>query len=180
MLRPATRTASIVLTTLLIAACSGSGSGTTAPSASAAPSAAASSAAPSAAASGSAEASGSAAAGGEEYEIKAATAAAIPGKFLTGEDGRTLYIFKKDTQGDGKSTCKGDCAAKWPPFTLDGDEQATAGDGVTGSKISMITRDDGSKQVAYDGWPLYYFASDSAAGDVNGQGVGSVWFVATP
>jgi predicted lipoprotein with Yx(FWY)xxD motif len=170
MLRPATRTASIVLTSLLIAACSGSGSGTTAPSASSAPSAAASSAAP----------SGSAAAGGDEYEIKTGTAAAITGKFLTGEDGKTLYIFKKDTQGSGKSTCSGDCAAKWPAFTVDDGEQATAGDGVTATKITMITRDDGSKQVAYDGWPLYYFASDSAAGDVNGQGVGNVWFVATP
>jgi len=174
MLRPATRTASILLTTLLIAACSGSGSGsgTTAPSASTAPS---TSAAPSSAAP-----SGSAAAGGDAYEIKTGTAAAITGKFLTGEDGKTLYIFKKDTQGSGKSTCSGDCLAKWPAFTLDDGEQATAGDGVTASKISMITRDDGSKQVAYDGWPLYYFAADSAAGDVNGEGVGSVWFAAKP
>ncbi len=176
MLRPATRTAAILLTTLLIAACSsGSGSGTTAPSASSAPSVAASSAAPSSAAP-----SGSAAAGGEAYEIKTATAASITGPFLTGEDGKTLYIFKKDTQGSGKSTCSGDCAAKWPAFTVDDGEEAMAGDGVTASKISTITRDDGTKQVAYDGWPLYYFAADSAGGDVNGQGVGDVWFVATP
>jgi len=179
MLRPATRTASILVTTLLIAACSGSGSGTTAPSASSAPSAAASSAAPSSAAP-SASAGGSASASSDSYEIKTATNAAITGSFLTGEDGKTLYVFKKDTQGSGKSTCNAGCADKWPAFTLDGSEQATAGDGVTASKISMITRDDGTKQVAYDGWPLYYFASDSAAGDVNGQGVGEVWFVATP
>jgi predicted lipoprotein with Yx(FWY)xxD motif len=156
----------------MVAACSssGGGAGSAAPS-SAAPSAAASSAGPSSAAP-----SGSAAS--EGYEIK--TAKGAPGTFLTGEDGMTLYIFKKDTQGNGKSVCNGDCASKWPPFTLDGDEQATAGSGVTGSKISTITRDDGSKQVAYDGWPLYYYQADTAAGQTNGQGVGNVWFVATP
>ena len=188
MLRPAARTASIVMTTLLIAACSsGGGSGTTAPSASSAPSAAASSAAPSsaapsgsAAASGSPAASGSAAAGGDEYEIKTATAAGITGSFLTGADGKTLYIFKKDTQGNGKSTCNGDCAASWPPFSVGAGEQATAGDGVTATKISTVTRDDGSMQVAYDGWPLYYYAPDQKAGDVLGQGKGGVWFAATP
>jgi predicted lipoprotein with Yx(FWY)xxD motif len=155
---------------VMVSACSssGGGAGTAAPS-SAAPSAAASSAAASAGSSGSAEAG---------YEIKTATGA--PGTFLTGEDGKTLYIFKKDTQGNGKSVCNGDCASKWPPFTLDGNEQATAGTGVTGSKISTITRDDGSKQVAYDGWPLYYYQADTAAGQTNGQGVGNVWFVANP
>ena len=176
------------MTTLLIAACSsGGGSGTTAPSASSAPSAAASSAAPSsaapsgcAAASGSPAASGSAAAGGDEYEIKTATAAGITGSFLTGADGKTLYIFKKDTQGNGKSTCNGDCAASWPPFSVGAGEQATAGDGVTATKISTVTRDDGSMQVAYDGWPLYYYAPDQKAGDVLGQGKGGVWFAATP
>ena len=69
--------------------------------------------------------------------------------FLTGADGKTLYIFKKDTQGTGKSACNGECAASWPPFSVGAGEQATAGDGVTATKISTVTRDDGSMQVAY-------------------------------
>jgi predicted lipoprotein with Yx(FWY)xxD motif len=53
-----------------------------------------------------------------------------------------------------------------------------AGDGVTGV-IGLATQADGSQQVTYDGRPLYYFKGDAAAGDVNGQGVGGVWFAAT-
>jgi predicted lipoprotein with Yx(FWY)xxD motif len=175
MLRPALRSTAILFATLLVAACSSSGGGSTASaSAPAASSAAPSSAAPSSAAP---SASGSAAAGGD-YEIKTATGG--PGPFLTGEGGKTLYLVKKDTQGNGKSVCNGDCLKSWPAFTVDAGENATAGTGVTASKISTITRDDGTTQIAYDGWPLYYFAADTKAGDTNGQGVGSVWFVANP
>ncbi|HEY8199169.1 MAG TPA: hypothetical protein VIF44_05320 [Candidatus Limnocylindrales bacterium] len=113
---------------------------------------------------------------GEVYEVDTATDATL-GAILVGEDGMTLYTFKKD--GGGKSACNGDCATKWPPFVLEGDETVTAGDGVTGT-LASIVRDDGTKQVAYDGAPLYYFAADTAAGDVKGQGLNDVWFVATP
>src|SRR4029453_1626752 len=67
----------------------------------------------------------------------------------------------------------------WPPFVLEEDEQVVAGDGVTGA-LATIARDDGSLQVTYAGAPLYYFANDGAAGDVKGQGINDVWFVATP
>lgn len=60
-------------------------------------------------------------------------------------------------------------AKNWPPFTLDPGETATAGDGVTGT-IGSVTRSDGSKQVSYNGLPVYYFAGDSEAGDTTGQG----------
>ncbi len=99
------------------------------------------------------------------------------GKHLAGANGMTLYIFKKDSPG--KSACAGDCATNWPPFTLSGDDKATAGAGVTG-KLSTIKRADGDRQVAYDGAPLYYYSGDSGAGDTNGEGVGGVWFVAAP
>jgi predicted lipoprotein with Yx(FWY)xxD motif len=99
------------------------------------------------------------------------------GAFLTGPDGKTLYIFKKDSTD--KSACAGDCAATWPPFTVKAGQKVTAGDGVMG-KLTTFTRADGTKQVAYNGAPLYYFAADQAAGDTNGQGVGNVWFVAAP
>ena len=114
----------------------------------------------------------------EDYPLKAATAAAV-GPFLTGEDDKTLYTFKADTKDSGKSTCNGDCATAWPPYVLDTGEKIEAGDGVSGT-ITMITRDDGTTQVAYNGWPLYYFSGDSKAGDVNGQGIANKWFVAAP
>ncbi len=116
------------------------------------------------------------AAAGEAYEVKVATGTV--GKYLTGEDGKTLYIFKKDTTA-GKSACNGDCATNWPPFLLEAGESTKAGDGVTGT-LATITRDDGTIQVTYNGAPVYYFAADKATGDTTGQGVGGIWFVANP
>jgi len=149
-----------VATVALVAACSSAAATpTTAPST-------APSAAPSEAAS---------AAAGETYEVTVATGAL--GKFLAGEDGKTLYIFKKDSAG--KSACSDDCASNWPPFTVTGSDTLKAGDGVTGT-LATLTRDDGAMQVTYNGAPLYYFAADKAAGDTNGQGVGGNWFVQAP
>jgi predicted lipoprotein with Yx(FWY)xxD motif len=99
------------------------------------------------------------------------------GKYLTGEDGKTLYIFKNDTVGDGKSSCYDACATNWPPMILDDGEKAVAGAGAGGT-IATITRTDGKKQVTYNGAPLYYFAADAAAGDTKGQGLNGKWFVA--
>jgi predicted lipoprotein with Yx(FWY)xxD motif len=121
-----------------------------------------------------APAAASAAAG--VYDVKTATDAKA-GTFLTGEDGKTLYIFTKDAPGT--SACAGDCAATWPPFILASGESVKAGSGVAGT-LATITRADGSAQVTYNGQPLYYFAADQKAGDVNGQGVGGVWFAAKP
>jgi predicted lipoprotein with Yx(FWY)xxD motif len=99
------------------------------------------------------------------------------GAILVGPDGLTLYTFTNDTPGSGTSACSGGCATNWPPLTVDG--EPSAGDGVTGA-LATIERDDGTTQVTYDGAPLYYFAGDSAPGDTNGEGVGNIWFVATP
>ena len=158
--RPLTRTALMAVAVLALAACS---SGATASPA------ATTSATPTAAASPSADA--------VAYTINVATGA--PGSFLAGEDGKTLYTFKPDEAAAGKSTCNGDCATNWPPFTLDAGETAVAGSGVAGA-IATIARDDGSMQVTYNGKPLYYFKGDSAAGDTNGQGLAGNWFVAAP
>ena len=110
------------------------------------------------------------------YVIDVAESPALS-TFLVGEDGRTLYIFDKDTAT--ASACVGGCAQAWPPFVVEGDEAATAGDGVTGA-LATITRADGTTQVTYDGHPLYYYAADVQAGDTNGEGVGGVWHVAKP
>jgi predicted lipoprotein with Yx(FWY)xxD motif len=99
------------------------------------------------------------------------------GVFLTGTDGKTLYILTKDTAN--ASTCAGACATNWPPLTVPTGGTAAGGSGVTGT-FSTFARADGTTQVAHNGMPLYYFAGDKAAGDTNGQGSGGVWFVATP
>jgi predicted lipoprotein with Yx(FWY)xxD motif len=95
------------------------------------------------------------------------------GKVVVDGTGRTLYVFDKDTAG--KSTCDGDCAAKWPPV-IAGDS-APQVDGVDASLVGTVARSDGSKQVTLGGLPLYQFAKDSKAGDAKGQAVGNVWWV---
>lgn len=88
---------------------------------------------------------------------------------LVGSNGMTLYTFEKDA--DGKSMCNGKCAENWPPLSADGGA-APSGD------FSVITRDDGKKQVAYKGKPLYYWVKDQKPGDKTGDGVNNVWHVA--
>jgi predicted lipoprotein with Yx(FWY)xxD motif len=99
------------------------------------------------------------------------------GDILVDGKGMTLYLFTKDQVN--VSNCNGGCAAAWPPLVVAAGQNPTAGDGVTG-KLDAITRTDGSRQVTYNGLPLYYFASDSKPGDTNGQGVGGVWFIVHP
>jgi len=101
------------------------------------------------------------------------------GEIVVDAEGRTLYLFTRDTPGAATSVCNDDCAADWPPLLVEEGETAAAGQGVTG-ELGTATRDDGTTQVTLNGWPLYYFAGDTAAGDTNGQGVNDVWFVVTP
>jgi predicted lipoprotein with Yx(FWY)xxD motif len=98
------------------------------------------------------------------------------GSFLVDEKNMTLYLYTKDTPNT--SNCYDKCATAWPPLLTTG--AAVAKDGVDASKLGTTKRTDGSMQVTYNGWPLYYFAKDSKPGDVTGQNVGEVWFVITP
>ena len=95
------------------------------------------------------------------------------GSFLVDAKGMTLYMYTKDSAGT--STCAGGCATNWPPLTVTG--QPSAGTGVTASLLGTTARADGSTQVTYNGHPLYYYKTDSASGDKNGQGIGGVWYV---
>ena len=95
------------------------------------------------------------------------------GAVLADASGRTLYLFTKDEKN--KSNCAGACAQNWPPLLTNGAPKA--GDGATADMLGTITRADGSTQVTYNGWPLYYFAKDEKPGDVKGQNVGKVWYV---
>ena len=105
------------------------------------------------------------------------------GTILVDGEGMSLYVFMADTQNDGTSTCGDDdgCAAEWPPLVSDGDP--VAGEGVDEALLGTLTRDDGSTQVTYNGWPLYLFVEDTAPGDTNGQGLeefGGLWFLVSP
>jgi predicted lipoprotein with Yx(FWY)xxD motif len=101
------------------------------------------------------------------------------GKFLVDSQGRTIYLFKKDT--GTKSSCFGACATDWPPVRVSGKPQA--GSGLTASKLGTTARSDGKPQVTYNGHPLYLFAGDSSPGDTNGQAItafGAAWYVVSP
>ena len=99
------------------------------------------------------------------------------GRILTAQNGMTLYMFARD-QG-GKSACSGACAKLWPPYT----GAPKAGTGLTASLLGSTMRADGSKQVTYDGRPLYTYSGDSSPGATNGQGLntfGALWWVVAP
>jgi predicted lipoprotein with Yx(FWY)xxD motif len=143
---------------VILAGCAQSGGGTTTP----APTQVA--AAPSEAAQGSPEV----------YTVALANNPNL-GMILTGDDGKTLYVFNKDS--NGTTACTGACVTTWPPFTLDDGETAVAGSGVTGT-IGTFQRPDGSTQVTINGKPLYYFSGDKSAGDANGEGFNNLWYAA--
>jgi predicted lipoprotein with Yx(FWY)xxD motif len=103
-----------------------------------------------------------------------AVASGTLGDILVDGEGRTLYAFTKD-QG-GQSACSGQCVDNWPALT----GTATAGTGVQASLLSASMQANGDNQVTYSGKPLYHFAGDAKPGDVNGQGVGNVWYALTP
>jgi predicted lipoprotein with Yx(FWY)xxD motif len=92
---------------------------------------------------------------------------------FVGANGMTLYTFDRDAMGSGKSACNGPCAANWPPL------MASAGDSGSGD-WSIVTRDEGSRQWAYKGKPVYYWVKDTKAGDRTGDGVNNVWHLARP
>jgi len=96
--------------------------------------------------------------------------------FLVDGKGMTLYLFTQDSPG--KTTCYDQCATYWPPLLTSG--TPTAGTGVDASKFGTVTRTDGTTQVTYNGWPLYYFAKDKQPGDTTGDGVQKVWYLITP
>lgn len=97
------------------------------------------------------------------------------GDVLTDANGRTLYFFTRDA--DGNSACTGGCLDSWPVFTVDNPSLAN---GLDAGSFGTITRNEGGTQLTYKGWPLYYFSGDSEAGQVNGENVGGRWFVAKP
>lgn len=101
------------------------------------------------------------------------------GSILVDENGRTLYRFTRDTPNTS-SACYGQCATRWPPLLVSADDLPVAGEGVDGGLLGVLTRTDGTRQVMYNGMPLYYWSEDTAAGETKGQLVGNVWYIVKP
>jgi predicted lipoprotein with Yx(FWY)xxD motif len=108
-----------------------------------------------------------------------ATAKGTAGTFLVGQGGRAVYLWVADK--GMKSTCSGGCAQTWPPVLTKGAPKAAGG--VKSSLLGTTKRSDGTTEVTYKGHPLYYFAGDSSAGSITGQGSTSFgapwWLVST-
>jgi len=111
----------------------------------------------------------------EKPTIEQPTVKLSSGNYIVDDKGITLYLFTKDVVGDSK--CTGGCLNSWPIFYR---EKITVPSGLISSDFGTITRDDGIKQTTYKGWPLYYFFSDVNPGDMKGEGVNIVWFIAKP
>jgi predicted lipoprotein with Yx(FWY)xxD motif len=111
----------------------------------------------------------------QEASLKVAQDATL-GKFLADDQGRTLYLYTKDTKDT--SVCYDACAQAWPPLLSVG--QPKGMEGVNASLLGTTQRKEGTMQVTYNGYPLYYFVSDQKPGDVKGQGVKDVWYVISP
>lgn len=99
------------------------------------------------------------------------------GRVVTDGEGFTLYRFDKDSNNPPTSNCSGECARIWPPVLTDGNPALT---GIDSDKVGTITRQDGTKQLTLDGWPLYGYIGDKKPGQWKGQGVGGTWFVVAP
>ena len=100
-------------------------------------------------------------------------AAKMAGGMLVNTSGMTLYTFDNDTAGSGKSACNGPCAGLWPPLMAEADAKPE-GD------MTIVARDDGTKQWAYKGKPVYLYKSDMKAGDMTGDNFKNVWHVIKP
>lgn len=113
-------------------------------------------------------------AGAEEVPapLKQRTAGSL-GPVLTGPSGMTLYTYAHDKDST-RSTCSGACAENWPPF-----KPAPNAPPPT-APLSLVTRDDGTKQYAWKGKPLYYWKNDRKVGETGGHNFRDVWSVAQP
>ena len=111
--------------------------------------------------------------------INTSTSANVSGPFLVDQAGRSLYIFTDDKQNSGTSACTdAECVSEWPALIVTDTPQA--GEGVDATMLGTITLADGTMQATYNGWPLHYFADDTAAGDTKGQGMEGKWFLVSP
>jgi predicted lipoprotein with Yx(FWY)xxD motif len=108
-----------------------------------------------------------------EYSVNLAVNDTL-GTYLVNQTGFTLYHFTQDATGNLTSSCYGKCAEIWPPFYV---ENLKVAEGLSSTDFKEFDRTDGRKQIAYKGWPLYFYFKDTDPKDVYGQGFNKVWFV---
>ena len=111
--------------------------------------------------------------------VAISTAKGPDGTYLTGTSGKALYLWVADSRN--KSVCSGACAQAWPPVTVK--SMPTASGGAVSSDLGTISRSNGTKQVTYQGHPLYYYVGDTHSGTITGQGsngFGAKWWLVTP
>ena len=101
------------------------------------------------------------------YTVKLENSSTL-GTYLANASGFTLYTYGSDTQNSGISSCTGTCAGIWPPFYT---SSLVLPAGLSASSFATITRSDGSKQLTYNGYPLYLYSGDSQPGQANGNNV---------
>ncbi|MEM3839312.1 MAG: hypothetical protein QXF01_01900 [Candidatus Micrarchaeaceae archaeon] len=104
------------------------------------------------------------------------------GSYLENSSGFTVYLFTADKQYGNSSACAGACLTFWPPVLVPENYSFGGSGAVNVSAFSVITLSNGDRQATYDGWPLYYYAGDKAAGQTNGNGLssfGGTWYVVT-
>jgi len=119
-------------------------------------------------------------ASGNNLEV-AASLSTILGDYIADKDKVVLYTFEKDQFL--KSNCYTDCATAWPPLIYAGTTFPTIGTGVNKDLIFLTSRTDGTKQITYNGWPLYYYKDEKTAGTQNCQNKnmnGGYWWIISP
>ena len=107
------------------------------------------------------------------------------GAYLVDQEGMSLYLFEADVQGsDGsepESRCHDRCETAWPPLLSEGKPEAH--DELHPDMLGTIEREDGERQLTYNGWPLYYFSADMGPGQTRGHDIelnGGEWYLVTP
>jgi predicted lipoprotein with Yx(FWY)xxD motif len=99
------------------------------------------------------------------------------GTILVAANGKTLYRYTEDGKGVNRCSADKACAPYWPPLLVKPSVKPTVGGGASASLVGSIKAAHGMRQVTYAGWPLYYFAGDKGAGQVNGQAFENEWYV---
>lgn len=111
-----------------------------------------------------------------DYSLRTANTPA--GRMVVTGTGMTVYVYLPDQTQPSRTTCTGDCANDWPPVLLTGRTPKVSG--IDRSRVGIVVRPDGSRQLTVNGYPLYRFAADLRPGDVRGESVGETWFAIDP